>query len=140
MKKRITGIIFIVAAIAAAVLIAYASTDDPAVSLEYLNDIFMPKVSEKINGALAPSFTVVNVEKGRRFIGEAGCEFILRGGGGNIKASVSGGISDTTIGDDLWEDAAVPANHLLIIARDDGRGFIASSDAILLVKGKYRIE
>ena len=70
----------------------------------------------------------------------AGCEFILRGGEATVIASKNGGLSDTTDGVDLTQDTLVPANHLLIVPRDDGRGFDAVTDVIIMVKGTYEIK
>ncbi len=137
--KHLKKIIAIVLALAAILTVtALASGDDPVISLSYLNEIFMPKVEKKINETAV--FTVVNVDKGDTFLAGAGCEFILRGGEATVIASKSGGLSDTTDGVDLTQDSLVPANHLLIVPRDDGRGFDAVTDVIIMVKGTYEIK
>ncbi len=115
-----------------------ATGDDPVISLSYLNEIFMPKVENKIKETAV--FTVVNVGKGKTFVAKEGCELILRGGKGSVIASKSGGISDTTEGVDLADQTPLPPNHLLIVPRDDGRGFLAETDVILMVKGGYEIK
>lgn len=115
-----------------------ASGDDPVISLSYLNEIFMPKVETKIKETAV--FTVVTVEKGKTFQAKEGCEFILRGGEATVIASKNGGISDTTDGVDLPDKKEVPANHLLIVPRDDGRGFKATTDVIIMVKGAYEVK
>lgn len=137
--KHTKKIIAIVLALAAILTVtALASGDDPVISLSYLNEIFMPKVEKKISETAV--FAVVNVEKGDTFLAGAGCEFILRGGEATVIASKNGGLSDTTDGVDLPQDTPVPANHLLISARDDGRGFDAVTDVIIMVKGAYEIK
>lgn len=115
-----------------------ASGEDPVISLSYLNEIFMPKVEKKITDTAV--FTVVSVEEDKTFVAGAGCEFILRGGEATVNASANGGLSDTTDGVDLTQDTVVPANHLLIVPRDDGRGFEAATDVIIMVKGSYEIK
>ena len=137
--KHLKKILAVIAALATVFTITVlASGEDPVISLSYLNEIFMPKVEKKINEAAV--FTVVNVEKGKTFVAGAGCEFILRGGEATVNASAQGGLSDTTAGGDLAQDTAVPANHLLIVPRDDGRGFKATTDVIIMVKGVYEIK
>ena len=137
--KHLKKILAVIAALATIFTITVlASGEDPVISLSYLNEIFMPKVEKKINETAV--FTVVNVEKGKTFVAGAGCEFILRGGEATVNASNQGGLSDTTAGGDLAQDTNVPANHLLIVPRDDGRGFLAKTDVIIMVKGSYEVK
>lgn len=138
MKKNKKTYVILGAVITALTVTALASGEDPVISLSYLNEIFMPKVETKIKETAV--FTVVNVPKGKQFVAKEGCELILRGGEALVKASKNGGLSDTTDGVDLSEGEAVPANHLLIIPRDDGRGFLAKTDVIILSKGSYEIK
>lgn len=115
-----------------------ATGEDPVISLSYLNEIFMPKVESKLKETAV--FTVVNIPKGKTFVAKEGCEFILRGGEATVIASKSGGISDVTDGVDLAEKTNVPPNHHLIVPRDDGRGFKAITDVIVMVKGGYEMK
>ena len=110
-----------------------AGEDYLAVSLDYLLDVFKPAVISEM------SFKVVDIPEGDRFYAGEGCEFILRGGTATVRASELGGINDSTEGTDLWGGLTVPANHLLIVPRDDGRGFVAETDVIIMVKGKHFI-
>ena len=120
------------------------STTDPLITESYLRDVFFNEVKEYIAGqsigGQGQIFQVVSVEKGKTFVGAAGCEFILRQGSGTVIASDLGGLSDVTAGVDLPGGTALPPNHHLIIARDDGRGFIATQDVLVMVKGGYRIQ
>ncbi len=134
--RKILAVIIVLATLLT--VSALASGDDPVISLSYLNEIFMPKVEKKITDTAV--FTVVTVEEGKTFVAKAGCELILRGGEATVNASENGGLSDTTDGVDLTQDTVVPANHLLIVPRDDGRGFEAVTDAIIMVKGAYEIK
>lgn len=136
LSKKI--LLIVLAAATVFTVTVLASGEDPVISLSYLNEIFMPKVETKIKETAV--FTVVNVAKGKTFLAKEGCEFILRGGEATVIASKNGGISDTTDGVDLGEKEAVPANHLLIVPRDDGRGFLAKTDVIIMVKGSYEIK
>ncbi len=117
---------------------AWASGDDPLIALSYLNDVFMPKVENKIRES--NSFTVVTVPGGKFFVAGEGCEFILRSGSAYIVASKNGGICDTTDGKDLAQDTVAPINHLLIAPRSDGRGFWAANTVTLMVKGAYSVQ
>ena len=137
--KHLKKIIAILLALATILTVtALASGDDPVISLSYLTEIFMPKVEKKINETAV--FSVVTVEEDDTFVAGAGCEFILRGGEATVNASKNGGLSDVTDGADLAQDTPVPANHHLIVPRDDGRGFEAVTDVIILVKGTYEIK
>lgn len=117
---------------------ALASGDDPVISLSYLNEIFIPKVEKKIEENSV--FTVVNVDQGKTFVAGAGCEFIIRSGETVVNVSAQGGLADTTAGMDLTQGTRIPLNHLLIAPRNDGRGFVAISNAIIMVKGSYEIQ
>ena len=142
MKRRI-----LVSALAVLILVLTVSvamgTDDPLITESYLNEVFFKTVKEYIAenaSGTGSSFSVLNIKKGQKFIGGAGCEFILRQGKAEIFATELGGLSDVTAGFDLTTGAAVPANHLLIIPRDDGRGFTALNEVIIMVKGKYSVK
>ena len=131
------------------------SQSDPLVSVSYINQQLLPRISNYIEQRLAGEdaqlgsdsasgnnrhFEVVSVAAGRRLIGESGTEFILRDGRGTIIASNLGGVSDTTNGVDLAQDAAIPLNHLLIVPRSDGRGLNITADALVMVRGRYSIQ
>ena len=126
------------AAVILGTLTGLATDDDPVISLSYLNEIFMPKVETKIKESAV--FTVANIKKGKTLSAKEGCEFILRGGEATVIASQSGGISDVTDGADLADKEPVPPNHHLIVPRDDGRGFKAVTDVIIMVKGAYEVK
>ena len=130
-NKKIIGIILLVLTVTC--IAVFASEGNPAVTLDYLIEVFKPQVLSEM------SYKVVNVTAGDRFYGGEGCEFILRGGKGFVKASELGGLNDATSGDDLADGTPVPPNHLLIVPRDDLRGFVAETDVIIIAKGKYYI-
>ncbi|MCT4507633.1 MAG: hypothetical protein N4A48_02530 [Tepidibacter sp.] len=83
---------------------------------------------------------IVEVQEGKSIILKAGSEIILRGGEGAIIDSELGGIADLTQGVDLRGGYEVPANHLLMIPRSDGRGIMAKTNCIFMVKGEYEIK
>ena len=139
-------------------VIAFAdagSSNDPLISLSYIENTLKPQLEKYIdskigsmgssNGGSSVSssgdkFTVVNFSKGDRLICEAGTELILRMGQGVIIATQKGGLADTTAGYDLPDGALMPSNHLLVVPVADGRGMLATSNGIVLVKGRYTIK
>lgn len=140
MKKKsiLIGLIIAGLAVTYAVAATPGSDSDPVISLSYLTDIFKPEIKAEITQST--QFSLVNVSAGQKLIGGAGTEFILRMGDGVVLANDLGGIADTTVGYDLSNGTNMPSNHLLIIPRDDGRGFVATSDCIVMVKGTYHIQ
>lgn len=137
--KQLKKVLAVVAALSILLTVSVlASGDDPVISLSYLSEIFMPKVEKKI--AENAVFNVVNVDIGKTFVAGAGCEFIIRAGESVVNASAQGGLADTTAGMDLTQGTRIPLNHLLIAPRDDGRGFVAVSNTIVMVKGSYEIQ
>ncbi len=125
-------------------------SDDPVVTKSYIVDKVVPEIKAYIDerfGAAASegtvtndSFVVVSVSKGKKVLCDAGAELILRMGGGTIVSTQKGGIADTTAGYDLPNGSAMPSNHLLIVPLADGRGFIANSDVLVMIKGGYKIQ
>ncbi len=85
-------------------------------------------------------FQVVEVPKDSQLVGEGGTEIVLRAGVGSAVASASGGLLDASDGVDLAHGAEVWKNHLLVVPRTDGRGVLAQTNAIFLVKGIYSIK
>ncbi|MGI6130014.1 MAG: hypothetical protein ACOYEO_07995 [bacterium] len=78
---------------------------------------------------------VVELEAGEVLRGEAGTEIVLRSGQAAAITTSQGGISDLTAGRDIQNGEAVPANHLLLIPRSDGRGLRALTNIVVLVRG-----
>lgn len=150
-----TGIILGLCIVIASTLVVFSepgSTDDPVVTKSYIVDKVVPEIKAYVDQQLGiipsdgsitaspSSFNVVSVSKGQSIIGEAGTELILRMGKGTIIATQKGGLADTTAGYDLADGTAMPSNHLLIVPVADGRGFIADTDVLVMVKGGYTIK
>lgn len=121
--------------------------NDPIISLSYINEKLKPKLNAyidekviKVEAENGEKFVVISVNKGEKFYADEGTEFILRMGSGKIIATQKGGIANVTEGIDLPNGAAVPANCLLIVPVDDGRGFEATADVLVMVKGGYEIK
>lgn len=112
--------------LAAGVAALPGSEQDPLVSKSY--------VDQKL------AMSVVEVPAGKQIICSAGTEVIVRGGTATVIDSPMGGLADVTGGKDLRKGEQAPANHLLIVPRDDGRGLKATTALILMVRGNYTIQ
>ena len=84
--------------------------------------------------------SVIELAPGQILRGYSGTEIILRGGQATVIDSDLGGLCDVTQGVDLGGGSAVPANHLLLVPRDDGRGIRATTDVIVMVRGGFKTE
>ncbi len=119
------------------------SNEDPLVTLSYINDVLMPQVKSYVDSKTTTSgdgFKIVNLNAGQTVIAQASTEMILRMGNAQIVATAKGGVADVTQGIDLQSGAVMPANHLLIVPLDDGRGAQMLSDGIIMIKGSYTIK
>lgn len=83
------------------------------------------------------SMTVIELAPGDVLKGFSGTEIILRSGKAIVMDSDQGGLCDVTQGVDLRGGAEAPANHLLIVPRDDGRGVKASTHAFVMIRGNF---
>jgi len=100
------------------------SEEDPLVSRSYVDSVV--------------KMTVVELSSGQSLIGYSGTEIILRSGTATVVDSELGGLCDS-LGSDLTKGTQVPKNHLLLVPRDDGRGIKATSNAFVMVRGKFDI-
>lgn len=171
MKTRVTILALICALILGVATYAvygdgdFDLTNDPLISLSYLNEVFWPRVQEAIEEAGGfvdyedeeteetdtpeelPeeenfAYEVLNLAKGDILLAETPIEMILRSGSAN--AYLSGGqsgIADLTAGADLAEGTPITPNHLLLVPRGgDGRGLIVTSDSVyVMVRGGYTV-
>lgn len=148
--KKVIVVLGVVAIILGATVVFSepGSDNDPLVTLSYVEkrmDQLKFYIDEKLSkgevGSPSPSsnLEVVEILSGQSIICKNGTEIILRGGKAKVIASELGGLSDVTDGKDLGMDKLIPANHLLIVPRNDGRGAYATEDAIFLVRGEYEI-
>lgn len=89
-----------------------------------------------------PTLEVVQLAPGQRLVAEGGTEIILRTGKVKVATEPTslGGLSDLTAGRDVVNGQDVAANHLLLVPRSDGRGVVASTAAILLVRGPFAVQ
>jgi len=138
MRKIKFGVILAGVVLTAALFIAADSNSDSLITKGYVDNVLMPQV-EAMAGA-GEKYAIVNISKGDIIVCDAGCEFIIRMGSGKIMATSKGGICDVTSGTDLANGSVAPSNHHLIVPLSDGRGMVANTDMIIMIKGKYEIQ
>lgn len=91
----------------------------------------------------AQSLAVVTLVQGQELVAQQGTEFILRSGAASVllPPAAAGGFSDLTGGKDIGQGGAVPANHLLLAARSDGRSIVPKTPSCLvIVIGAYVVQ
>jgi hypothetical protein len=116
------------------------SQTDPIVSKSYVDKMFL-ELKQYVESKKGDSVTleIIYLEKGQKLIGDKGTEIILRSGSAKIVDSIYGGLADVTSGKDLKKGENAPQNHLLIVPRDDGRGLIAESSVVIMVRGNHTV-
>ena len=102
------------------------TAEDPLVAKSYIDQLVR--------------LQVVELEAGQVLRGEAGTEIVLRSGRAAAITTPQGGISDLTAGRDIQNGETIPANHLLLVPRSDGRGLKALTKVVALVRGGVSIE
>lgn len=137
------------------------SSQDPLVTLSYLNDTFLGQILEKVDAKIAQrnsqivqqlggqttsggtttasTFTVVTLSSGQVLTGDIGCEVMLRVGSASCVAPSSPGLIDESAATTLAGGAALVQNHLYMMTVE-GRGVKATAATTkLLVRGSYTI-
>jgi hypothetical protein len=132
------------------------SSDDPLVTLSYLNDTFMNTILQKVDQKIAArnsqlggevssgtsaasTFTVVTLSNGQTLTGDIGCEVMLRVGTAVCVSASTPGLIDETSAGTLNNSAALAQNHLYMMTIE-GRGVKATAATTkLLVRGTYTI-
>ncbi|RCX17864.1 SH3 domain-containing protein [Anaerobacterium chartisolvens] len=129
------------------------SDQDPLVSKSYVDasiEQYKKKVEElkkqveelKSGGAgtAAQGFESVSIDAGKIVYTGAGTEIVMRSGKAVSVKGQNGGLCDTTSAKDLDNGQALEYNHLVISARDDGRGFKVTGQCWVLIRGGYKVE
>lgn len=127
------------------------SSADPLVSKSYVDQVLaalpnkayvdqaVTALATKEQVGLWTAFRVVTVPAGQAIIGDGGTEIVLRGGQATAVTSAQGGLLNATSGKDMTKGEIIPPNNLIVIPRNDGRGFLAVTDLVLMVKGPASI-
>lgn len=124
-------------------------------SSDVVDDTFVQKVADAVTAKLgstggtdenvsgsagtADKFTVQRFSSGQTVIGAVGTEILWRIGTASCTAPGSPGLIDISTGTDLGNGSQLQQNHLYIVTVE-GRGFKATSDCIILVKGTYTVK
>jgi len=141
---------------------SYNTSNDPLVSLSYVNDVLKPAIiSDTIKqmttlypqlenlGSIASSnseFEVVHITAGQFLMADGTCELLMTVGKAvvvinkqeNIDAGV--GLNDLTAAKRLLNGEEFPRDHYVLIPRGDGRGIMVSSEeAYFMVRGEYSV-
>ena len=104
------------------------SSDDPLVTLSYLNETFMDSIMER-----------VDLTSGQVLTGDIGCEVMLRVGTAVCVSPSSPGLIDETAATALNNGSALVQNHLYMMTIE-GRGVRATAGTTkLLVRGSYTV-
>lgn len=132
------------------------SSDDPLVTLSYLNETFMDSIMERVDQKIAArnaqlgisagsgagaasNFTVVTLTSGQVLTGDIGCEVMLRVGTAVCVSPSSPGLIDETAATALNNGSALVQNHLYMMTIE-GRGVRATAGTTkLLVRGSYTV-
>lgn len=126
------------------------SSQDPLVTLSYLNETFMDSIMERVDQKIAArgggtgssdaaSFAVVTLSQGQTLTGGIGCEVMLRVGTAVCVSPSSPGLIDETTAGTLNNGGALAQNHLYMMTIE-GRGVKATAATTkLLVRGSYTI-
>lgn len=85
------------------------------------------------------AFVPVQLLAGQILLGGEGAEIVPRSGTCTAYSENSMGLIDVTTGEELYMGMPLAANHLLLVARSDGRGVYAETEAWFIVKGNYTI-
>lgn len=86
----------------------------------------------------ASIYAIVNLEAGQQLLPGAGTEIILTNGKAAAVAGKEGLLLDATSAKTLSKGTTIVLNHMLISAKDDGRGIKASAKSTVIVKGVYK--
>ncbi len=153
-SRRLSMILILAAVIAAAVTgsaIAYAVTaggeDDPLVTKSYVDQAVAQAVADAQKDdssgdseTAEEGFRVVHLTAGQTVVCYENTQFVLRSGQARTVVPGSNGISDLTAGKDLTNKQNLTANHLMLVPRSDGRGFVARTEVYVMISGAYTIE
>lgn len=143
----ITVSFFLIHIVQAAVAADPGTDANPLVSQDYV-DAKINELTAKINAltdaggnvkAQGEKYVVVDVKANQQLVAGDSTEIILRMGKAKAIGSDMGGLSDVTAGIDIQTGGNIPANHLLIVPRNDGRGLKAVTDVKIMIKGIYAI-
>ncbi len=153
-----------VAALAVDAATSAGTEDDPLVTLSYINDVFLPYVTDLFRRDLEEKETVLRenledrvaalerasgvsgsaeyiaetLEAGQTLVCLSGAELLLRAGRACVTADAAPGLVDTSGSGELNDGEELAANHLYMVTVD-GHGIRAEEPVTVLVRGSYTI-
>lgn len=86
------------------------------------------------------NYVPVYAAVGQIVLGGEGTEMILRSGKADVYITGVAGIVNATTGNELVNGNKAALNNIMIIPRNDGRGFKVTESAWFLIKGEYEIK
>lgn len=153
MKKNIVILVIAIMILIGVGVYASNTTNDPIISLSYfekelssfkqeIEKLIDKKLSNVGNTTVASSkYEIVNVPAGKQVTFNESTEFIIRRGNATIvDPSKENGIPNLTTGKDDSNDAKAGLQQLYLVPRTDGRGIVAKTDLIIMVRGDYKIK
>lgn len=165
----VVSALLVSACVMAVAVHAYDGTNDPVISLSYLKQYIQTMVNPQINtlqakidameaeleilrqedssfdpsSASLEQYTVLHVMQGTVVNASAACDIMLRAGEAEavVPESAQGNLSDYTVGTEIADGQAIPLNHMILIARGDGRGIrVLSGEAYIMIRGEYTVD
>lgn len=155
-----------IAALAAGAASSAGTEDDPLVTLSYINDVFLPYVTDLFRKDLeeketslregleervaaleqamqgissgSGEYVVETLEPGQTLICRRGAELLLRIGSATVTAGSAPGLVDTATAGNLNDGEALETNHLYLVTIND-HGVRAEDTVKILVRGEYTI-
>lgn len=147
-----------------AALAASGDSNDPLVTLSYLNQTAIPQVVEQVEQKTAvrqeelkntfnaqisqylqggqgssAGYTLVTLSAGQVMHMEVGCEVLLRIGSASVQASDSPALIDVSAGGTVNSGTSLTKNHLYM-ATISGRTIVPTSGTVkVLVRGGYTV-
>ncbi len=154
-----------VAALAVNAASSAGTEDDPLVTLSYINDVFVPYVTDLfrkdleetetvlqealegrvsalegagVGGAGGSEYVVETLEAGQTLVCQRGAELMLRIGRASVTAANVPGLVDTATTGNLNDGEELAVNHLYLVTIN-GHGVRALETVKILVRGDYTI-
>lgn len=110
------------------------TSSDPLVTKSYVESYVDSKLKDQ-PAQSAAGWQVITIQAGQTFAGYGGTEFVLRAGKAVAIDPSTSGILDMTAGSNVKAGQTIPANHLLLTPKSDGRGFKATTKVIIMCNG-----
>jgi len=127
------------------------SSDDPLVSLSYVNEVLKPQIIEEVLSSVksggnysGSSYCDITVNSGKMIMLGANCEFIYRGGGAVIittSPKTGDGVSDMSMGNEYFSGKPLEFGHVYYASDSDAEKYIliTGNIAYFTIRGVYEI-